>query len=182
MIPSESISLELALIEKAKKGDRISQFELYERYYKAMYNCALRILKNETDAEDCMQEAFLKAFKSLKSFDSNQSFGGWIKRIVINECIDDLKSRKTIDFEKVIEVHYKTNKTNENQLKLEIHKIKQAMTELPDGYRTILSLLLFEGYDHEEIAQILKIKSSTSRSQFQRAKEKLIEIFKFKTN
>lgn len=143
-----------------------------------MYTTSLRIVGTTEDAEDVMQEAFLKAFKKLDSYKGKVSFGAWLKRIVINHSIDYLKKRK---------MEFNELSPNENQLpdtdsepemkeSITVDEIKQAISELSDGYRVVLSLILFEGYNHEEVSEILGIKNATSRSQFLRARNRLKEI------
>jgi len=180
--PSE----QLDLISKCLEGDRKAQEQIYKLYYKAMFNTSMRLLQNYADAEDAMQEAFLSAFLKLKSYRFEVSFGSWLKRIVINKSIDILRARK-IKFEEPEEYIDKVFVNNEDficeaesetETMKTIEKIKQAMTEMPYGYRVSLSLSLFEGYDHDEIAQILGISSATSRSQLSRAKRRLLDFLK----
>ena len=168
------------LIDRCKKGDSAAQFEIYKLYHKAMYNSCLRLLNNSYDAEDVMQEAFLKAFKKLDSFSGEVSFGAWLKRIVINQSLDFLRKRK-IDFAE-LPAHSEIAESNaepvlENPQEM-LAQIRQAMRKLPQGYRLILSLYLLEGYDHDEIAEIFSITPSGSRSQLSRAKAKLKLLLK----
>lgn len=126
-----------------------------------------------------MQEAFLNAFKKIDSYKGEVSFGAWLKRIVINRSLDHLKKRK-VKFE---EVNEKTAQIADYQMEtkeVNVDAIKNAIQQLPDGYRVVLSLYLLEGYDHEEISEILGISNSNSRTQFLRAKNKLREILKDK--
>ncbi|GAB4279850.1 MAG: RNA polymerase sigma factor [Marinilabiliales bacterium] len=156
-----------------------AQFKIYKAYYKSMFNTCYRILKNKELAEDIMQEGFLSAFQNFNSFNKEYTLGAWLKKIMINKCLDELKRKKpeliiTDKFEDIDEPEVVIdNSENINSL---INKIKNAIMKLPDGYRIILSLYLIEGYDHEEIAEILNISSATSRSQYFRAKKKLKEI------
>jgi len=135
------------------------------------------MINNETDAEDVMQEAFLNAFKKIDTYKGEVSFGAWLKKIVINRSLDYLKKRK-VKFE---EINEKTQKFIDHQMEtkeVNMKVIKDAIQKLPDGYRVVLSLYLIEGYDHEEISEILNISNSNSRTQFLRAKNKLKEILK----
>ena len=167
------------IINECIKGDQKAQFELYQLYYKAMFNSSLRILNDKMTAEDIMQEAFLSAFNNIKSYKGDVSFGAWLKKIVINKSIDELK-RKKIDF---IEIDDKAKSIAEEEIpeinyesqNIKINLIKDTINELPEGYRIVLSLYLLEGFDHEEIGQILNISNSTSRSQYTRAKKQLID-------
>jgi RNA polymerase sigma factor (sigma-70 family) len=167
------------LIEQCLRGDRKAQFELYQKYAKAMYNVSYRILKNSYEAEDAMQEGFLKAFLNLASYSGTVSFGAWLKKIIINTSLDLLRKNK-VDFENIDQFRFaddqETAENDESILKFRIDQIKKAMELLPDGYRVIASLYLIEGYDHDEIAEILSVTASTSRSQLARAKRKLLEI------
>ncbi|MBN2613059.1 MAG: sigma-70 family RNA polymerase sigma factor [Bacteroidales bacterium] len=168
------------LIERCRKQDQAAQFEIYKLYYKAMYNTALRMVNNPADAEDIMQESFLQAFTKINTYKGEVDFGAWLKKIVINKSIDLLRSRKAI-FEVIDDTvkNYETEEyslENEEEIIGEVNRIKQAIAGLADGYRVVLSLYLIEGYDHEEIGQILKITPSGSRSQLTRAKQKLTEI------
>jgi RNA polymerase sigma-70 factor (ECF subfamily) len=138
-------------------------------------------MNNLTEAEDLLQESFTEAFVKLESFRYESAFGAWLKRIVVNKCINHLKKRKaeliyTDNLSEYIED--KVDQTEKDEKQLEVKKIHQAMEQLPDGYRVIFSLYLLEGYDHSEIAKILGITESTSKSQFSRAKQKLKEILK----
>jgi RNA polymerase sigma-70 factor (ECF subfamily) len=139
----------------------------------------MRLLNNETEAEDVMQEAFLSAFRKIDTYKGEVSFGAWLKKIVINRSLDYLKKRK-VKFE---EINEKSNKFIDHQMEtkeVNMKVIKDAIQKLPDGYRVVLSLYLIEGYDHEEISEILGISNSNSRTQFLRAKNKLREILKDK--
>lgn len=166
------------LIDGCKDGDQKAQFQIYKLYYKAMYNTSLRIVNNTMEAEDIMQESFLSAFEKIDTYSGTVSFGAWLKRIVINRSLDFLGKRKAV-FED-IESHFgirddSIDYTDRNEeIDIKIEEVKEAIERLPDGYRVILSLYLLEGYDHDEIAEILNISSSTSRSQLSRARQKLI--------
>ena len=142
-------------------------------YAKAMYSVSLRIVNDDTEAEDVLQEAFLDAFTRLDTFRGETTFGLWLKQIVINKSINQLRKRKAefvsidgIDVSDEVEYH-------EEDFQYRVNEIKEAVKKLPDGYRVVITLYLFEGYDHEEIAHILKISEATSRSQYMRAKTKL---------
>jgi RNA polymerase sigma-70 factor (ECF subfamily) len=172
------------LIDGCKTGDQKAQFQIYKLYYKAMFNTSLRIVNDTMEAEDVMQESFLSAFEKIESYSGTVSFGAWLKKIVINRSLDALNRRKAI-FED-IDVHSGIrddsgdDRAHKEELDVRIEEVKEAIERLPDGYRVILSLYLLEGYDHDEIAEILSITSSTSRSQLSRAKQKLISELKGK--
>lgn len=170
------------LLDGCKTGDQKAQFKIYKLYYKAMYNTSLRIVTDTMEAEDIMQESFLSAFEKIDTYSGTVSFGAWLKRIVINRSLDALSRRKAI-FED-IELHVgirdesSDDVVRKEELDIKVEEVKEAIDRLPDGYRIILSLYLLEGYDHDEIAEILNISSSTSRSQLSRAKQKLIAEMK----
>ena len=170
------------LIDGCKTGDQKAQFQVYKLYYKAMFNTSLRIVNDTMEAEDIMQESFLSAFEKIDTYSGTVSFGAWLKKIVINRSLDTLSRKKAI-FED-IETHIGIKDTSgeeialKEEVELKVEEVKQAIENLPDGYRIILSLYLLEGYDHDEIADILSITSSTSRSQLSRAKQKLLSELK----
>jgi len=142
-----------------------------------MFSICMRIVNNATEAEDVMQEAFLNAFTKLDTYKGEVSFGAWLKRIVINRSLDYLKKQKV----KFDEINEKTNQLPDFQMEIKevnMTVIKDAIQKLPDGYRVVLSLFLIEGYDHEEISEILGISNSNSRTQYLRAKNKLRELLK----
>ena len=170
----------LDLIEACKKGDQKAQFELYRLYYMAMYNTTLRIVGDPDDAEDVMQEAFLKAFTRLHTYRKEVSFGAWLKRIVINKALDFLRlKREQLSLEDAGEIGEMEEATTDTvDVEYRAEEIKKAIHELPEGYRIVLSLILLEGYDHDEVSYILNISNATSRTQYHRAKKKLIELLK----
>jgi RNA polymerase sigma-70 factor (ECF subfamily) len=137
-----------------------------------MYNTSLRIVNQTDDAEDIMQESFLTAFQKLATYKREVSFGNWLKRIVINRSLDYLRKRR-VEFEEVTPEIPVFEEERENEPEFTVDEIKHFISKLSDGYRTILSLLLLEGYDHEEVSEILGISNVTSRTQFSRAKQHL---------
>lgn len=174
------IDKHVALVNECRNGNRKAQFELYKLYASAMYNVALRIVNDDAEAEDVLQEAFLDAFNRIKDFRQETTFGLWLKQIVINRAINYLRKRK-LDLISLDEVEVADEPSyDERETTLKVEAIKAAIAELPDGYRVVLTLYLFEGYDHEEIAHILKITENTSRSQYMRAKRKLNSLLEMK--
>ena len=171
------------LINECKAGNSKAQFEIYKLYYKAMYNTSLRIVNNQFDAEDIMQESFLSAFEKIDSYEGNVSFGSWLKKIVVNKSLDCLRRNK-VSYSQINEsINSLIAEDDENvylENKFDLDEIKNAIEKLPDGYRIILSLYLLEGYDHDEISQILEISAVTSRTQLLRAKKKLKDILTVK--
>ena len=153
---------------------------LYERYSKAMYNTALRITNNRADAEDMLQESFIDAFVQIRSFENKATFGAWLKQIVVFKSIALLKKKRLsfTDLEKETEELAEEHTADEKEIAFTVENIKKAMSQLPDGYRTVLSLYLLEGYDHEEISDIMRISQSTVRTQYKRGKQKLLQLLK----
>lgn len=181
MSPSD---IETSLIEACRRGERAAQFRLYNRYAKAMLNTAHRILNDEEAAKDALQEAFLKVFRNIGSFRSQSTLGAWIKRIVVNTAINQHKKRgltfEVLDAEdprwqdQALEVPAPSESSQEREhIKMNAGLARKALSELPPGYRTVLTLYLVEGYDHSEIAEILGISISTSLSQYNRGKKRL---------
>jgi RNA polymerase sigma factor (sigma-70 family) len=172
------------LIDGCKVGDQKAQFQIYKLYYKAMYNTSLRIVSDTMEAEDIMQESFLSAFEKIETYSGTVSFGAWLKKIVINRSLDSLNRKKAIfeDIDTHIGIRDSSGEdiAQKEEIDVRVEEVKQAIEKLPDGYRIILSLYLLEGYDHDEIGEILSITSSTSRSQLSRAKQKLISELKEK--
>lgn len=169
------------LIERCLRGDTLAYKELYVRYSKAMYNTCLRMLNNVAEAEDVLQECFIEAFKNLERFEYRTSFGGWIKQICINRSINQLKKRRIdwVEMEQVAGYDSADEMpVDETEIALQVDTVKKAIMKLPDGYRTVLNLYLLEGYDHEEIAEILQVAESTTRTQYMRAKQKLLQLLK----
>ncbi len=166
---------EALLLERCKRQSESAQMEVYDRYCKAMYNTALYILGDVFEAEDVMQEAFITAFDRLDELKDATLFRAWLKRLTVNKAVNALKKRKTYsDFVQTIENEWEEEQPSAVEAtNFQVAQIKSAIESLPDGYRTIVSLYLLEGYDHEEIAEILGISSATSRSQFNRGKNKL---------
>jgi len=164
------------LIANCKKGNRKAQVEIYKLYNKAMYNSALRILKNQADAEDVMQDSFLDAFTRIHLYREEGNFGGWLKRIVINNAIDFIQKRKPTNEldESQILLTDEQEECIENDCRLE--DIKEAMKMIKQEYRIIISLYLFEGYDHEEIASIQNISYGLSRTRYSRARQSLLKV------
>ncbi|HWZ16453.1 MAG TPA: sigma-70 family RNA polymerase sigma factor [Mucilaginibacter sp.] len=171
------------LVVECKQGSKKACYELYKLYAKAMLNVSFRIVGNIAEAEDVLQEAFVDAFSKLKDFRQDTTFGLWLKQIVINRSINLLRKRKLelieLDGEQ-LENLADDEPEDEEETQYQAARVKEAIKQLPEGYRLVITLYLLEGYDHEEIGQILNISENTSRTQFLRAKRKLIEILKRK--
>ena len=167
------------LVRQCIDGDSSAYRVLYDRYSKAMFNTALRIVNRVADAEDVLQDSFTDAFTQLGSFENKSTFGAWLKQIVVFKSIGFLKRQRMnfVDMETVVDMP-EENGLDEEAIWYTVDMIKQKMKQLPDGYRTVLSLYLFEGYDQEEIAEILGVAQSTVRTQYIRAKQKLLQLLK----
>ena len=143
-----------------------------------MYNVAKRITNNTDDAQDAVQDAFISAFQKIQQYKGESTFGAWLKRIVINKSLSLIQSKKRIDFKDSEQLELADDASppfENNGFEYSIEDVKKAVGQLADGYRSVLSLYLFEGYDHAEIAEILGISLSTSKTQYIRAKKKLKE-------
>ena len=165
------------LIENCKKQSHKAQLEVYRLFYRGVYNTCFRILRRQDEAEDAMQDSFIKVFDKISTYSNGTPFEAWVKRIAINTAIDALR-KKTVTIvdldERIAVAEDDVDDFNENMLKVEA--IKRGIDTLPDGYRLVLTLHLIEGYDYEEIAEVLKIAESTVRSQYIRGKKRLLEI------
>ena len=169
------------LVERCKLGERKAQYELYKSYSKAMFNICMRILNHMGEAEDALQEAFVDAFTNLHQFRQQSTFGAWLKQIVVNKAINHMRSRKVKwveieEYQETMEGSEDSLGFDESETVLEVERVRNMVQKLPDGYRVVLSLYLFEGYDHEEIGEVLGISETTSRTQYMRAKRKLTEM------
>ena len=166
------------LIEACRLGDRKAQYKLYSMYAKAMLNVSMRILNDQQQAEDVLQESFLNVFNKMDSFRGESTIGAWIKRIVINKSLNAVKKKKTYFSELNTEIMQLTTEQDIDDKGFEytIADVKRGLQYLSDGYRTVFSLFAFEGYSHKQIAVELNISESTSKSQYLRAKNRLKEI------
>lgn len=175
IIPSADV-----LVQQCLNGEASAYRALYDRYAKAMYNTALRILNRTDDAEDILQEAFTDAFQQLGSFEGRSTFGAWLRQIVVYKSIAHLKKQKLhvngleTDAENIAD----EPTLEEDEVWYTVDSIKQAMQKLPDGYRTVLTLHLIEGFEQEEVAEMMKVAHSTVRTQYMRAKQKLLQLLK----
>jgi RNA polymerase sigma-70 factor (ECF subfamily) len=169
------------LVEQCRTQNAKAQMALYKQYCDGMFIVASRYFKNSAEAEDAMQESFIKAFKKIEQFSGDVSFGAWLKRIVINTCLDALKKKKA-HFEEI----------NDDVMRLEddedagwdvddgatMEEILSAIEKLSTNYKAVVKLFLLEGYDHQEIAQVLDITESASRTNLHRGKIQLKEQLK----
>jgi RNA polymerase sigma factor (sigma-70 family) len=170
---SQTPHIHQVLVERCREGDRRAQFELYQLYAKPMLNVSMRIVNDRFEAEDVLQECFVKAFSSLEKFRGDSSFGSWFKRIVVNGSINFVRKKK-IQFDQ-IEDHQIAIEDEEyiEDITYTVQDIKDGMARLPNGYRVIFTLFMFEKMSHRDIADQMGITESTSKSQLNRAKKKL---------
>ena len=169
------------VIDACKNNDAKAQMQLYDLYCDAMYTVALRYVKDSFTAEDVMQEAFIKAFKSMNSYKEEVTFGAWLKRIVINQSIDYLKKRKL----ELISINEETTTLVDDDHEnwnvastISYQDIVNCIQQLKEKYRIVLTLFLLEGYDHGEISQILGISEVSSRTHLLRGKKQVQEQLK----
>jgi len=175
---SQTAFIHQDLIAQSLKGNNKARYQLYQLYSKAMFNVCYRLMNNREDAEDMLQEAFVHAFTKLESFRNESGFGTWLKTITVHTCINALNKRK-LDLKLTDDMHrYETAEEEPEEALYTKENILEAMNQLPEGGRIVFSLYLLEGYDHGEIAQILSITESTSKSQYMRAKRRVYEIMK----
>jgi len=175
MNPDENISL---LIEKCKQNNQEAQFEIYKKFYKNMFNTAYRILNDKEEAEDIMQESFLKAFTELHTLNNSKAFGGWLKQLVIRSCLNTIQKNKKHNFssfdenpKETTEVDFDFEQACQNtELKL---KINAALQAIKPNYRVAISLHYIEGFDLDEMCEILQITYGNCRTLLSRSKTAL---------
>lgn len=157
------------VIEGCKNQQRESQKALYDVYCDAMFTVAYRIVNNNDDAHDVLQETFIEVFTHIKSFRNESSVGAWIKTILVRKALKKLKELKFVDnfSENGVEIplDYLDDLSGEY--------LEQLILSLPEGFRTVFLLFEVEGYSHQEIAEMLNISQNTSKSQLSRAKKAL---------
>lgn len=162
------------LVTLCLQGNRLAEYRLYEKYVQAMYHTAMRMVGDEASAMDVLQEAFLKVFQNLRQFRQEASLGAWIKRIVVNMAINQLRQRKTLAWQELPpDLDQSTALPAEVISTLQTTDLHKAILDLPPGSRTIFTMYAVEGYAHQEIADMLGITESTSKSQYFRAKQLL---------
>ena len=166
------------IIEACRRGSKPAQLNLYRQYAKKLYAACLRITGNKGEAEEAMQDSFLKIFSRLDQYQEGQSFEAWIHRIAVHTAIDYVRRQTPVleDLPSNFTGEEDEEATDEESIQLAVERIKQASLKLPPGYRAVLSLYLFEGYDMDEISSILKIQPPSVRTQYLRAKRKLLEL------
>ncbi len=156
------------IIEGCKIEDRVAQANLYKRFAPALYAICLRYCSHTQDAEDCLHDGFMKIFSQIRKYKNNVPFEGWIKRLMINFCID--KYRRRVMMESIDESHFEGYETEDDDFGADEDMLLEALSVLPPRYRAIFNLFAIENYSHKEIAEEFNIAESTSRSNYLRAK------------
>lgn len=174
---SEQQTIHKYLINRSQEGDRKAQSELYKLYASAMYNICRRMIGDDEEAKDALQDAFVTVFVNIKKLKEEATFSAWVKRIVINQCINTLKKKRLLTSS--LEESHEGIVQDEDSEAFSSHDIGQVMAaidRISDGCKTVLNLYLFEGYDHKEIGQILSISESASKAQYCKAKSKIRKL------
>lgn len=174
---------QIDVVDQCKANDRKAQMQLYKQYCDGMYCVAMRYVKNGDDAEDVVQESFIKAFQRLHQFKGEVTFGAWLKRIVINKSIDFLKTKKNRMVE-LEENHLHLSEDEDWSIEDDttIEVVKKTIEQLPDKYKYVVMMFLIEGYDHREISEVLELTETASRTRLLRGKSYLKELLKKKIN
>jgi len=175
--------IETKLIELCKKGNQVAQMQVYDKYARAMFTVACRYLNSEENAKDAMQEGFLKAFTNIDKYQPEFTFGAWLKRIVINQCLDELKKKHLVfnDIE-VSELKILNDDDWSFDSKITKQEILNAIDYITEKHKIVVKLYLIEGFDHQEISEILEIPVKTSRTHLRRGKLQLQKLLKTKYN
>jgi RNA polymerase sigma factor (sigma-70 family) len=172
-----STMTEESILKGCLRNDAVAQKELYNRYSPKMLAVCYRFAHNREDAEDMLQEGFIKVFSQIHTFRNQGAFEGWIRRIIVHTCINNLKKNKKFN-ESVDLIHATAMQVREESVPsiVQAKQVVECIRILPIGYRTVLNLYAIEGYSHREIGSMLDIEESTSRSQYTRAKQMLEDI------
>jgi RNA polymerase sigma factor (sigma-70 family) len=163
----------LQLVEKVKTGNEKAAEMLYHQYAKAMYNTLIRMTNQTSEAEDLLQEAFVKAFRNIHQYQGHSTFGSWLKRVVVNTGLESLRKKSLpIEYvdEEYLNLQIPENDLNWSEITEDVSLIRDAIKDLPRGSRNIVTLYLLEGYTHDEIGEIMNISPSTSKTQYMRGK------------
>lgn len=166
-----------AILSGCLQNDPVAQRELYSKYSPRMLSVCYRFAHNREDAEDMLQEGFIKVFSQIHTFQNKGALEGWIRRVVVHTCINHLKKNKKFN-ESVDIIHASGIQVREESIPsiVQAKQIVECIRLLPLGYRTVLNLYAIEGYSHKEISVMLEVEESTSRSQYTRAKQMLEDI------
>jgi RNA polymerase sigma factor (sigma-70 family) len=163
------------VVERCKNGEQAAFALLYKTHAKEVYNTIHRLVNHTAEAEDLLQECFITAYKNIEKFESRSSVKTWIQRIAINHSIDSIRKKK-VYFGEINENSHSIAddvSVDEEEFELRVNEVKKAILNLPTGYRTVVSLYLFEGIPQEDIGKMLGISHSTVRTQYKKAKEKI---------
>jgi RNA polymerase sigma-70 factor (ECF subfamily) len=168
---------EEAMIQGCLRNEAAAQQELYHKYSPKMLTVCYRYAKSREDAEDMLQEGFIKVFMQIRQFQHKGALEGWIRKIMVHTCINSLKKNRKFT-ESVDLIHASAVQIREEIIPsiIQAKQVVECIRMLPLGYRTVLNLFAIEGFSHREIGDMLDIEESTSRSQYTRAKSMLEEI------
>lgn len=166
------------IVDQCKRNDRAAQAALYKWLAPKLLGLCVRYLQNRDEAEDAMQDAFVKIFTGLSSYKGHGSFEGWAKRIAVNTALTALKKKRRMAFDRNLQMIEDKEVQEDEHQPLSMEFILKCLHQLPVGYRTIINLYLIEKFSHAEIAEKLSISESTSRSQFARARQALMKLLK----
>lgn len=164
-----------SLIQKCIQGEALAQRRLFDSLAPKMLSVCLRYLGNKEEAEDVCQMSFVKLYNSLKDYNNEGSFDGWVRRIFVNTCLDQLRKNKKTKYDvSMDDVDYRLEKNDFILERMEATDLMKIVEQMPTGYRTVFNLFVVEGYSHKEIAEKLEITENTSKSQFKRARTHLM--------
>ncbi|HEY4326663.1 MAG TPA: RNA polymerase sigma factor [Mucilaginibacter sp.] len=170
------------LIERCRRGDPAAYTALYNQHGHEVYNTILRLVSHTAEAEDLLQESFVAAFEGIKSFRNTGGFRAWVKRIAINKSIDRIRKRKLrfveLEPERTLTVEEDDENIDEEAFAYTMEAVNSAIEALPDGYRTVFNLYVVEGIPQAEIAEMLGLENTTVRTQYHRAKQKILMILR----
>lgn len=167
------------LVAMCRRGDPAAYTMLYNEHSTAVYNTILRLIEHTGEAEDILQESFVAAFQGINGFKNTGGFRAWVKRIAINKSIDHIRKRKMrfVEFEPGL-VSEEDEITDEAEFEFTMDAVSDAIGALPDMYRTIFNLFAVENIPHAEIAQMLGLEHTTVKTQYHRAKHKILNTLK----
>jgi RNA polymerase sigma factor (sigma-70 family) len=167
---------DIELVNRCLQGDSRAQKKLYDRFSRVMLGLCFRYVQNAHEAEDVLQEGFIRAFRYLKDFRGDGSLEGWLRRIMVTTALNFLKSQKNLRTEfEITHAKDESHAELDTMDRMENKEVMELIQQLSPGYRTVLNLFAIEGYSHKEVGEMLGISESTSRSQFVRARQILLK-------